>query len=365
MATKYETTIQKNKEEGISRRRKKIEDSVSFLKGESSANPSSNLYSRFGYVDAVGSTITDKRITFVKANQEFQIHFPGFLTSYSDSFRQNVNKEKVFGRSDPLHTYENTERSISFAWVAPSASPEEAQYNLFLINSLVQAMYPDYRPNKSGGNTITTSALMGISFHGLAHGNLSAKAKSGAAGKTGQFLYGYIESLTIDHDFEAGVFEELSPDNEDSQEGKKASSSATSAIEKRETGAKPVAAKAIRLNVTFSPIHPETLGWQGGEFISNDQFPYQGASTAFEKVEKFLSPSGEGPYSVYDFTVDPKKKALYDAYQAQLRAQEQAILNPQNPWERVGDQIAGGYNATVDFFDSMVTTEGEDPDTGL
>jgi len=317
-------------------------------------------------VDAVSSTLTDKVITFVKAHQEFQIEFPGFLTSYSDSFRQNVNKEKVFGRSDPLHTYENTERSISFSWAAPAATEEEAQYNLFLINSLVQAMYPDYRANRSGGSTITTSALMGISFHGLAHGNLSGKAKSGAAGGTGQFLYGYIESLTVDHDFEAGVFEFTNPELEvATDQNAKASSSDVAAIEERATGARPVIARVMRLNVTFSPIHPETLGWQDGKFISNNQFPYQGASTDLQKVEKFLTPGGEGPFSVYDFTVDPKKKALYDAYQAQLRAQEQAILNPQNPWERVGDQIAGGYNATVDFFDSMVTTEGEDPDTGL
>jgi len=364
MASKYETTIQKNKEEGISRRWTDLPDSVSFLKGKSSAKKSPNSYSRFGYVDAVNSTVTDKVITFVKANQELQIKFPGFLTSYSDSFRQNVNKEKVFGRSDPLHTYENTERSISFSWTAPAASKEEAQYNLFLINSLVQAMYPDYRPNKSGGSTITTSALMGISFHGLAHGNLSGKAKSGAAGLTGQLLYGYIESLTVDHDFEAGVFEKLGPDNEQSDtENAKASTSDVAAIEERGTGAAAVIARVMRLNVTFSPIHPETLGWQEGSFISNAQFPYQGADGGFSSTSGMnKSSNSEGPYSTYELKVDPKKKALYDAYQAQMKAQEQAILNP---WARVGNQIAGGYNATVDYFDSMVTTEGEDPNTGL
>ncbi len=135
------------------------------------------------------------------------------MIKFSDSFAQNVNKEKVFGRMDPLQVFESTERRMTFSWQVVSVSQEEGKYNIGKINDLIKALYPDYRQSRStGGYYVTTSALIGINFHGLAHGRLSTQAQStntsGASAENDvQYLFGYIESLTIDHDFENGVFE--------------------------------------------------------------------------------------------------------------------------------------------------------------
>ncbi len=126
----------------------------------------------------------------------------------------------------------------------------------------------------------------------------------------------------------------------------------------------PLIAKAININVTFSPIHPETLGWDAetGSWISTERFPYLGQS----KVDSDTPQEYPNTLALGStFEVSEQKRAMYEAYQSQLRAQEASILSPQNPWQRAGNKIANAYNKTVDFFDSLVVTEGEDFKTGL
>jgi hypothetical protein len=320
--------------------------------------------------------VSDEGISFIKANQpESPIFFPGFMITYSDSFAQNINKEKVFGRMDPLQVFESTERRISFSWQIVSVSDEEAALNMAKINNLVKIMYPDYRRNdQTGGYNVTTSALVGLSFHGLAHGNLAASGKKGASqdsafvGGSSQYLFGYLESLNIDHQFEDGVFLDLIVSGEKSSQSNVTKDNET--VDKQGTvgtPSRPVAAKVINISAVFSPIHPETLGFdEKGNWISADKFPYYGADMNAAELFGNVKPEQEGkPYANVDFNVSPENRAAYEAYQAELRRQEASILSPQNPWERVGNKIANAYNQTVDFFDSLITTDGEDPNTGL
>ena len=350
------------------------------LLGEGTKSVRSPLY---GYVQTHDYTVGDDRyIVFIKANQPAnKIEFPGFITSYNDTFSQNINKETVFGRMDTLNTYESTTRSISFSWKIVSISDQDAVENIGRVNNLVKAMYPDYRPNKGGGFNVTTSALVGISFHGLAHGSLSESSKKGSsqANETvqdqgsSQFLFGYIENLSIDHSYEDGVYNRAhdtlrTADNADST----SQNSDADTVDQKGSGALAKSgmaiAKVITLSVNFTPVHPETLGFdQKGAWISNYNFPYYYSSdgkTSFSK-SGIQAGNNEGPFSKVNFEVDPEKKALYEAYQAQLRAQEANILSSQNPWERAGDKFVGAYNSTVDFFDSLVVSDGEDIDTGL
>jgi len=308
-------------------------------------------------------------ISFVKANQsEDPIWFPGFMITFSDAFSQNINKEKVFGRMDPLQVFESTERRISFSWQVVSVSEEEGQINIAKINKLVKAMYPDYKRNdQTGGYNVTTSALIGINFHGLAHGSLSAGQKTTDT-TTGvgdqQYLFGYIESLNIDHQFEGGVFESDSGNVAINVDEAVKTTLGTDLEKAGSTGgftSAPLIAKVINLNVAFSPIHPETLGYdETGQWISSQAFPYIPENTAIPKGNE-----GIPPYTNVNFSVSDQNRSAYEAYQAELRRQEASILSPQNPWERAGNKIANAYNQTVDFFDSLITTEGEDPNTGL
>lgn len=89
------------------------------------------------------------------------VFFKAFLTDFSDTFSVNYNKEQVFGRSDPIQTYQNTERTISLAWDLVSSNLKEAKQNLIKANKIISMMYPSYGGATSptdGGNHTNTNA---------------------------------------------------------------------------------------------------------------------------------------------------------------------------------------------------------------
>jgi len=73
-----------------------------------------------------------------------QIYFKAFLTDFADNFATNYNKEEVFGRTDPIQTYQGTTRTINLAFDLVSSNLKEAKANLDKSNMLISMMYPEY-----------------------------------------------------------------------------------------------------------------------------------------------------------------------------------------------------------------------------
>ena len=72
------------------------------------------------------------------------IYFKAFLTDFADNFATNYNKEEVFGRTDPIQTYQGTTRTINLAFDLVSSNLKEAKANLDKSNMLISMMYPEY-----------------------------------------------------------------------------------------------------------------------------------------------------------------------------------------------------------------------------
>jgi len=83
--------------------------------------------------------------------------FYAFITSFSDSMNSSWNEEQVYGRPDPIGTFQNTTRKISLAFDVPSANLLEAKAKLTMINRVKQFMYPAYSSNTA--NNTSTNAL--------------------------------------------------------------------------------------------------------------------------------------------------------------------------------------------------------------
>jgi len=89
------------------------------------------------------------------------IEFRGWVTEFSDQFTSNWNKENVYGRMDPLATFQNTERQISLGFDVVSSDLAQAQYNLNNINNLISFLYPvtrDYTTTAPARFTVRTGA---------------------------------------------------------------------------------------------------------------------------------------------------------------------------------------------------------------
>jgi hypothetical protein len=119
-----------------------------------------------GYVNA-----TDAQLKIMSVPTQRQIWFPAFLTDFSQTFDATWNTEDVFGRMDPIATYQGTKRTMSLGFDLPAGSLQEAKDNLEGCSELVKMVYPIY--NSQG--ILSKPPLVRIQFANLIKGNVETK----------------------------------------------------------------------------------------------------------------------------------------------------------------------------------------------
>ena len=90
------------------------------------------------------------------------VMFPAFLTDFSQTFDATWNTEEVFGRMDPIATYQGTKRTMSLGFDIPSQDHIEAKKNLIKTQKLVKMVYPVY-----SGNNLAKPPLVRVQFANL------------------------------------------------------------------------------------------------------------------------------------------------------------------------------------------------------
>jgi len=88
-----------------------------------------------------GHNLTIKRL----ADESFYVVFPGFLTSYNDSYQSNYNSEMVYGRNDPILTFQGTERTIEVGLRVAGVDRISMISNQTKLSGLIKMLYPGYR----------------------------------------------------------------------------------------------------------------------------------------------------------------------------------------------------------------------------
>jgi len=129
---------------------------------------------------------------------QLEVNFKAFITSYNENFQTSYNSEKVFGRFDPIMTFQDTTRKFTVAWDIPAFSIEEARANLARCNRLAQFMYPAYE-SAGRANTLAKPPLMRIRFANLIRN--AAEGDSPYARDSGLLVA--VGGLTITPDFGA------------------------------------------------------------------------------------------------------------------------------------------------------------------
>lgn len=92
---------------------------------------------------------------------------------YSESFTSEWNHVSVYGRNDPLSTFQGTQRKIALSFVVNAVSPEHARANIVEISNLTTLMYPTYKviPGANSGQNnatqIQTAPLLRVHFNNL------------------------------------------------------------------------------------------------------------------------------------------------------------------------------------------------------
>lgn len=168
-----------------------------------------------------------------------KVEFKAFIESINTSFRSSWNTENVYGRMDPVATFQNTQRTISISWTIPAANLSEAQHNLNAVTSLSSMLYPGYKANPinvdgnvfSTANSISRSPLIKMKFANL----INSKDDDG--------LLGYVDGFDHQIEVNMGFF-----------------------IDNRK-----MYPKVIKLSCNFTVLHQHDLGFNGkNDWIGSD-----------------------------------------------------------------------------------------------
>ena len=135
-----------------------------------------------------------------------RVSFKAFLRGFADNFESSWNSERVYGRMDPIETFQGTRRSITMEWDVVAFSIEEAKENLAKVDVFTNFLYPVYESVAGGAGSINSAPLLKMKFANLIR-QPGATGQVGADVTTGG-LVGRIDGLSYEPDFEAGVFRE-------------------------------------------------------------------------------------------------------------------------------------------------------------
>lgn len=152
------------------------------------------------------------------------VAFKAFLTSFQDSVTSNWNEEEVYGRNDPIYTFQGNKRTVTISWDVPAASVSEAQQNLARMSKMMRFLYPSYKVSGEA-SSISKPPLLRIKFTNL----LKRDDVTGLLGKLNDFSF--------EPDVESGWFQ---------------------------TDVAELYPKLLRCSCTFDVIHEQHLGWNEG-----------------------------------------------------------------------------------------------------
>lgn len=208
------------------------------------------------------------------------VNFKGFITAFNDSFQASYNNESVYGRMDPIMTYQGTQRTINATFDVVAVNMEEAVSNLSKIENLVTLLYPKYNSSAAGQGieTIQATPLIKVKFANMIldagsiapvgdiaidnSGREVGRASAISAKNTG--LLGAIEGFEYAPNFEPGMFM--------TNNGK----------------AYP---KHVELSFTMTVLHTHKLGWDEDNRWRGDR---QGSTNGMAY-----------PYGTHDLSNDP------------------------------------------------------------
>jgi hypothetical protein len=127
-----------------------------------------------------------------------------FITSFSENYASSWQTQQVYGRVDPIQTYQSTTRTINLGWKLVANDLSEAEDNFANAKALSGMLYPGYESRAGGANTISTGPLLRIKFMNLINGS---KGGGGFFGRGGKGLLGTTSGFNIDPDFNEGFFD--------------------------------------------------------------------------------------------------------------------------------------------------------------
>ena len=202
------------------------------------------------------ANVKEQVISFRLESTEQSVYFKAFITTFSDTYSPNYNSTQVFGRTDPIHVYQNTSREISLAFDIPAASEGEAFENLGRVQKLIRMLYPGYA-DIGNALTLTEAPLVRVKVMNLLSREdafaTESKSEAGEKKKEKQTFNKYFTKYRSVQDPSKGTL------------GVIKSCTFQHNLENPQHGVFPkdtntILPKTISVNISFTPFHEERIG---------------------------------------------------------------------------------------------------------
>ena len=141
-------------------------------------------------------------ITLVHIPTGLKVHFKALLTGLADTFATKWDTQTVYGRMDPVKSFQGTQRTVTISWDIPSSSIEEGIQNLRKCTTLAKMLYPTQSIHGSA-TSIKSPPMMAVKF-----ANLISQGPSGL----GRALTGTVNGFNFAPNIDVGFFEVDSED---------------------------------------------------------------------------------------------------------------------------------------------------------
>ena len=142
-------------------------------------------------------------ITLVHIPTGLKVHFKALLTQLTDTFATKWDTQAVYGRMDPVKSFQGTQRTVTISWDIPAASIEEGIQNLRKCTTLAKMLYPTQSIHGSA-TSIKSPPMMAVKFTNL--------ISQGPAGLN-RALTGTVNGFNFSPNFDTGFFEVSSEDD--------------------------------------------------------------------------------------------------------------------------------------------------------
>jgi len=220
--------------------------------------------------------ISDFNIKIKHLPTSQMIAFKGWVTDFSDDFSSTWNPVEVYGRMDPLSTFQGTQRQINLSFSVVAGSRAEAIRNNQNVNKLIQFLYPVYDQGSSGKGVsctnpkdqaiVAAAPLLRLQYANLAQNNTDQ-----------QGLVGYLQGVNYAPNIDAGQFlpTDIVSSNPDVAPVRLTQGSPTAEMVYQE----------LSINLSFTVLHTHLMGWVKGE---ENTFYFGGAPSESGET-KYLS----------------------------------------------------------------------------
>tara|TARA_R110002110_G_scaffold39599_3_gene127576 strand:+ start:37875 stop:38831 length:957 start_codon:yes stop_codon:yes gene_type:complete len=228
------------------------------------------------------------------------LFFKALLTDFSDNFNVSHNKEQVFGRTDPVITYQNTERIINVAFSVVASNLQEARANMDKANRFASMMYPAYDGDGQSSSNLKAGPLFKVKL-----GNLICKPglpeSEGTSPAENAGLTCTIGGFKYNPSLDEGFFDP-----------------------------KPgiLYPQAITIDLELSIIHEQDLGYgPDGSRRESGRYPYGGRAPAVPGIPEGTPPT-MNQQLIRETSISTELKLQKDLMRARYEVQKRKMLSP-------------------------------------